>query len=290
MKNDLITIKHPEYNDAYNSWVLVEDAVGGEYKVKNKGVEYLPMPNPDDESQANRLRYDQYKKRAVYYNTCFRTLMGMIGVAFRVAPKSIIPASVDYLELNADGAGLSLQQQAQWVLSEVIKKGRCGAMVDYPSVDGDTSKADVERGIRSSIKVYSPESVVDWNEEETDIGARLNYVKICETSHRINVDTGIRECVTKYIVLRLSDGVYTAQYYNDLSQSEGEPLTPRNAAGQPFDYIPFMFIGSENNNPDIDQALLYDLAVVNVAHYRNSADNEEASLSLGNLLYQLHRP
>ncbi|MAO24248.1 MAG: putative portal protein [Prokaryotic dsDNA virus sp.] len=281
MANEIIIAKHPEYDDAYKTWLLVEDACGGEYKVKKRGVVYLPMPNPDDESKGNKLRYEQYKTRAVYYNTCFRTLMGMVGVAFRVPPKEVIPASIDYLTLNADGSGLSLQQQAQWVLSEVIKKGRCGVMVDYPMVAGDTSKADVQRGIRSTIKTYSAEQVIDWNEEKTETGTRLNYVKMCEISRVLDIQTGLREEVKRYIVLRLDEGVYTVQHYNDLSHAEDDPVTPLNASGKPFDYIPFMFVGSENNNPDIDQALLYDLAVVNVAHYRNSADNEEASFIAG---------
>ena len=155
------TETNPAYDCALKNWVLVEDGVAGQHAITKKGVTYLPMPNPTDDSTENTERYQQYLKRAVYYNTCFRTLAGMIGVAFRTPPKTDIPASIDYINDNADGGGLSLDQQAQWVLSEVIKKGRCGMLVDYPVTEGNTSRADVLRGIRATIKVYSAESIID---------------------------------------------------------------------------------------------------------------------------------
>jgi hypothetical protein len=49
----------------------------------------------------------------------------------------------------------------------------------------------------------------------------------------------------------------------------------------PWDYIPFFFIGSENNDADIDDAPMYDMCSLNLAHYRNSADFEEAAYILG---------
>ena len=51
---------------------------------------------------------------------------------------------------------------------------------------------------------------------------------------------------------------------------------PTDAKGQTWDYIPFVFIGSEDNDSDIDPIPLYDLAALNVGHLRNSADYEES--------------
>lgn len=269
------------YTDALPQWELVEDACAGQSAVKKGREKYLPKPNPSDTSAENNTRYDQYLARANYYNTCFRTLMGMIGVAFRKSPKKILPTAIDYINQNADGAGLTIEQQAQWTLSEVIKKGRCGLLVDYPATAGDTSMVDVQRGIRATIKAYAPESILDWNEEKTETGSRLNFVKLAEETSVLDLATGDREDVTEFLVLRLIEGVYSVQRYDDGGEPIGDELFPRNAGGALFDHIPFVFAGSENNNPDIDQALLYDLAVVNIGHYRNSADNEEASFIAG---------
>jgi hypothetical protein len=45
--------------------------------------------------------------------------------------------------------------------------------------------------------------------------------------------------------------------------------------------IPFEFIGATNNDSTVDDAPLYDLAELNIGHYRNSADYEEASFIVG---------
>ena len=56
---------------------------------------------------------------------------------------------------------------------------------------------------------------------------------------------------------------------------------PTDGTGSRLDEIPFYFIGSENNDEEIDDAPLYDLCVLNIAHYRNSADYEEGVFICG---------
>ena len=54
---------------------------------------------------------------------------------------------------------------------------------------------------------------------------------------------------------------------------------------QPWRVIPFQFLGSENNDTSIDDSPLYDMAEVNIGHYRNSADYEEAAYRSGECGY-----
>jgi hypothetical protein len=275
-------IENPLFADAVKQWTLVEDAVAGQAAVKKKKEVYLPCPNPEDtDDRGANIRYEQYILRAVYYNVCYRTLSGIVGIVFRKDPNIDLPTPVEYLLDNADGGGTTLMQQSQWVMGEVVKKGRTGMLVDYPAVEGQTSKADVANGIRATIKTYAASTITDWNEEETPTGTRLNFVKLTESRSILDVTTGEREEVVTYIVLRLIDNIYTVQRYNHEGDADGDELTPMLADGKPLSFIPFAFVGSENNNPDIDQALLYDLAVLNIAHYRNSADSEEASFITG---------
>jgi hypothetical protein len=51
--------------------------------------------------------------------------------------------------------------------------------------------------------------------------------------------------------------------------------------GREAAFIPFVFIGSMTNGPEIDGAPLRRLAMVNVAHYRNSADYEDSVFFVG---------
>ena len=276
-----VYIFHPDYAEALPQWQLVEDSVMGQNRVKLRTTKYLPMPNPTDKSVENVERYNQYLLRAIYYNTVYRTLSGLVGVAFRKPPEIDIPQAIEYLVSNVDGSGLSLNQQAQWTLSEVLKKGRSGLLVDYPTTDGGTTAADVQRGVSAKIQAYTAESIVDWNEEDSTEGRRLNYVKIVEVEDAVDVETGTRELRKTFIVLRLIDGVYSQERTNETGTATEARIEPLQADGKKFDFIPFVFAGSENNTPDIDQAILYDLAVINMGHYINSADNEEASFITG---------
>ena len=45
--------------------------------------------------------------------------------------------------------------------------------------------------------------------------------------------------------------------------------------------IPFTFIGATDNNATIDHAPLYDMSVINLTHYRNSADYEDSCFFIG---------
>tara|TARA_R110000850_G_scaffold169332_2_gene294519 strand:+ start:13 stop:1464 length:1452 start_codon:yes stop_codon:yes gene_type:complete len=287
------TETNPLYADALERWQLVEDCVKGSQAVKKRKQEYLPKPNDDldqgqtAESQAeydsNSARYSQYLLRAMFYNTCYRTESGLVGSVFRKRPMAELPSDVDYLLDNADGSGLTLTQQAQYVVSEVLKKGRVALLADMPVTDGDVSRAQMQAGVSPNIIAYDAKSVVDWNECATPTGCKLNYVKIEEFYQDLDIDTGDRTEVKRWRVLRLRDGVYTSQitYQDGAGKADEEEIVPRPKGGTHFDFIPFIFCGSRNNSSDIDPAPLYDLAEVNIGHYRNSADNEEASFICG---------
>ena len=56
---------------------------------------------------------------------------------------------------------------------------------------------------------------------------------------------------------------------------------PKDVSGAPLKRIPFEFCGSDNNDAVPDVPVLYDIAVLNIGHYRNSADYEESCFIVG---------
>ena len=64
----------------------------------------------------------------------------------------------------------------------------------------------------------------------------------------------------------------------DETQIEAVELRSR---GKVLTDIPFTFVGSNNNDANIDPAPLYGLAQLNLAHYRNSADYEDSVFFCG---------
>jgi len=82
-------------------------------------------------------------------------------------------------------------------------------------------------------------------------------------------------------VLRLVEGVYTVEIWRKSEKAEDEwymhdSYAPKDGKGNHWDVIPFQFVGAENNDISIDAPPLSDMAEINIAHYRNSADYEDS--------------
>lgn len=310
-----VDFQRADYEKALPNWEMVSDACAGEDAVKERdrvkvtatGVQvtfaqkrYLPMPNPHDLSQANLLRYQQYLQRAVYTNYTGYTLAGLVGLAFK-RPPEVDVEGVDYLLDDASGSGVSLFQQMQNTTESVLQKGRHGLWVDYPTTPGGASRADMDSGmVRANIISYQPEQVINWRTEKVGAAVRLALVVIRECVEEVAEDGYSTEEVEQYRVLRLSNlryvqtesgieaveastNAYSVEVYRatDGGFDLVDATTPVDGAGNTWDTIPFVFVGATDNDTSIDKAPLYDMAVVNLAHYRNSADEEDAGFFMG---------
>lgn len=274
-----ITFQHPEYRDNAELWEMVEDVCDGQHEVKSKDSRYLPIPNPKDLSTENLARYEQYKARAVFYNVTRRTLTSLTGAAFRKAPSLTVPPIIGYVDDDIDGAGLSIYQQSQEVLADALKYGRGCLLVDYPRTETPASVADMQSGaIRATVVRYEAEDVINWRMEQVGAQFRLSLVVIseCET---VQVDDFETAEVDQYRALRLIDGIYTVEIYRQNEKREWylfDSYVPRTGNGGTWSEIPFTFVGSVANSASVDPSPLYDMAVLNLAHYRNSADYEDS--------------
>jgi len=269
---------HPDYQLYSPKWRLVRDAVEGESAIKRVPERYLPEFTPKDPE-----RYSRYVQRAYYLGVTGRTRAALSGMVFRKDPAHELPEEVDYLRENADGAGTSLEHIAKEALGGVMDTGRHIIFIDYPSID-DSIDFETEQniGARPLVLSYAAEALINWKYELINGRRVLTLAVLVElVQDETQADEFGHDLVKNYRVLRLRDGVYTQQVYDDGGQAKGEEFTPRMAGGAAFDHIPLYIAGSENNLPDIDDAPLYDLAVLNVAHYRNNADLEEAGFICG---------
>jgi len=278
-----VDTQHPDYQKYLPMWERTRDAVAGSVAVKEKKHEYLPVPdnNSGDERKGTEtVRYRQYIKRAVFTNFTGRTKNALVGAAFRKAPIAELPEQLEYLRNDATGDGLSLTQMGKDQLSDLLETGRCGLLVDYPQADDDLTAEEVAMmDLRAAIVPYKAEMITNWK-TDTIRGRRMLVSVTLAEAYLDPEDEFDHTTKTQYRVLRLRDDGYTQQLYR-----EGEPFTdefyPRQADGSTWDFIPFQFVGSKNNDPTIDDAPLSDIADINMAHYRNSADYEESCFLVG---------
>lgn len=285
MAND-VSFQRAEYALALPDWQLAADACAGERAIKDKGETYLPKPNPNDRSEENDEFYKScYLTRAVYYNVTGRTLQGLTGATFKSVPTLTVPTALKYVEKDVNGAGVSVYQQSQAALANVLQKGRHGLLVDYPPVEAPASLAQQQAGlIRANIISISAEQVINWRTEQVGGIHRLSLVVIAETVEEITPDGFGIEKVDQFRVLKLVSGQYVVELWRKDPKGEWYLLdvrAPTDGAGRPWDVIPFGFIGSENNDHNVDHAPLIDLAGLNIKHYRNSADYELSVFFVG---------
>ncbi|UYE91993.1 portal protein [Klebsiella phage vB_KmiS-Kmi2C] len=276
---------------------LIRDCLSGSETVKERGKQYLPMPNPTNQSPENIARYEQYLKRAVFYNVTRRTLIGLVGQVFNREPIVNLPVEMEPIINNATGGGVTLNQLSKKSLSMTLAYSRSGIFVDYPTTEEGATVEDLkDGGIRPTINVYSPLEIINWRIVEMGAEERLSLVVLAESF--CYFDDGFeRKDAPQFRVLYLDkEGNYNidiyreANSYTDYKEDKKydntqfklhTSLKPRGPDGKPLKFIPFMFVGSENNDSNPDNPNFYDLADLNIAHYRNSADYEESCFIVG---------
>jgi len=266
----------PELVTAMKDYKIVRDVIAGQSAITRARTDYLPFVG-SPQKRVDVEKYSSYLLRAVFTNFTSRTLQGLIGQAFAKSPEVVLPGALSIIEDNIDGGAVSIQQQSKKVLSDVVSIGRAGILADYPMTSSPVSKLDTLTGkVRPVILFYPAEDIINWRVEVVN-GIRTKTLVVLREKYVFEDDGFKKVEKNMFRVLRLVDGKYSVEVYKEtntgLEKTESTVFPKQN--GKNMDNIPFEFIGSQDNDPVIDPSPLLDLANLNIAHYRNSADFEE---------------
>jgi len=291
MSND-VSYQREEVTAWLSRWQKIDDVVAGEYAIKQAGDVYLPRPNPLDDSEENLSRYDQYKDRATFFNATSRTLEGLIGIAYRRSPEITITPPMDWIRTDVDGSGGGIINQSHRILEDTFRNARAGLLVDFPARNETISLAELQQqNIHATITPYRAQQITNWRvNEEQELSLVVLYEQIESGSDfevgvieqwrelRIGQFSTEEEGAPQRYVVRIwrrggTDGQGAPEIYAEYQ--------PTDAAGRPWEIIPFTFVGAMDNNAEIDKPPLEDLSNLNLAHYRNSADFEESAFFIG---------
>lgn len=281
-----VTTPHPEYEANVDSWKKMRDVIAGEETVKKEGVVYLPQPSGRSDDD-----FKKYVQRAQFFDATSKTAAGMVGGIFRKPPLIEVPPECEYLLDDADGKGTPLDQLSKDAAEEVTGLGRVGLLVDMPNVP-EVKRLDEERdmGAEARIYVYAAESVINWTYARIGSIYKLARVVLEECiTVAADGDEFAQEEQTIYRVLDLEaeSEDQPAGYRVRVFEKSGEvyaetgAFRPTMPNGERLDFIPFTFVGSANNTAGVDKPPLLDIANVNIGHYRNSADYEDALFMVG---------
>ena len=279
-----VDFKRKEYEDNIERWKMVRD-ISQARNLK----EYLVTRNPHDKSQENVRRNNQIFKRAVFSEVTGYTINGFIGMLFKTWPKVDLPSDMQYAVKDITGSNISLYQFAQELCAELIKKGRVGVWVDFPPLDSDASREDIQSGRAvATANLFTAEQIINWRTRQDGAQTILDMVVLQADEEVIGADGFSIDTRPMRLELGLdSAGAYYVQKWikSETEQAEWipeeEPRYPRNGAGGAFNRIPFEFGGSQINNWRIDRAPMYSIAALNKAHFNNSAIYEDSVYQVG---------
>ncbi|HHZ68814.1 MAG TPA: DUF4055 domain-containing protein [Flavobacteriales bacterium] len=273
------------YQEQFNLWQEVRAAIAGKYKVLQiitclPGPQYKQYPIFGTDAQiqqahacnaANALRVQSYWSRGRFFNATGRTHESLGGMVWSKEPEVELAPKLEYLEVNADGAGSGLREVAQATVDEVGSIGRYGILVDMPSNEQRLTQAQMQMPENAPRFIqYKAEQIlpprVSGNSQAVD------EIKLIEITS-VQKNEWEWEDVKQLRRLIMIDGVYHNQLWTEKKELISDVIPFAN--GAPLKEIPFQFFGADNNSPEYSKIPLYDLANANLGHFVLDCDNRD---------------
>lgn len=277
-RTENVTFVRSELSKVLPRYKVIRDVI--EQRVADMGETYLPCPSGlpyELRNDQERKRYRDYGLRAIFYNFVGRTLTGFVGQIFSRDAEQKVPPELEALIKDATGDGLTLEQLAKEACAEVLSVGRYGLLIDYPDFGTRPTKEQIDNGeARPIISPYLGDAIINWNTKKIKGKNILCFVVLVEQYLVDEKNYFEPEFKTQWRVLDFDEnGDYRMRVFREADQWGEREVKPK-ANGKPLKEIPFTFIGAVNNDPCPDLPPMYDMALINIGHYRNSADNEES--------------
>lgn len=267
-----VNAKHPEYSKNLIKWQLMRDALAGEV-AKEKYVPKLSDQEADE--------YSAYVGRAEFYNATARTQVALTGLLFAKPPKVELPEALKTIGENISLDDDTLEALAKNIADECLSVGRCGVLVDLPSVEkSDYSKLEAERlNLRAYATLYKAENIINWKTTKINGSNVTSLVVLAETYAEPTNDEFVEKIKTRYRVLDLHDGYYRQRVFSETKAGNFEVVSEiyPSANGQKLEYLPFTFFNVNDLKTTVEKPPLLDLAKVNISHFRSEVDLEHGT-------------
>ena len=260
-----ISTHHPLYDEFIVSWQTMRDAIAGEDDVKQAGEVYLPMKSgirAITDLNKQLAAYNNYKMRAEFPELVSPTIRGSVGLAHDQPATITLPAGMEYLRERASRDGLTLDALHKRITTELLSMGRFG-LLPSPTSSG-----------QFRIATYTAESIINWDDTEE----QLSFLVLDESGLVRNPETNQWSEKESYLELALEEGRWVTRKWGgsgkNLVAEELPAATTRK--GTTLDFIPFVFVDSQDLTPEPDDVPMYGLAKLSVRIYRLDADYMQA--------------
>ena len=286
--NKDVDAERPEVSKAMPKYSMIRDCLLGQENIKAKGELYLPRPNEDIDISEDE-RYRNYVKRAVFLNATGHTQRTIVGKLFSKPPTVDLPTEMDALLTDANGEGLAYEQLLEKCVAETFAFGRCGLYADFRTTQQEVmSLADTDQ-MSPIIRFVAAEDIINWaidryNKQVSMVVIREQYEERDGFAVKLKSQYRVFSLVNSQLLVQVYRPRKSADMFQAMMTTRFdivEEYSPKLPGGKPWTSIPFVIIGSINNDWDIDEPPLYQVSVYDVALYRNSADLEESAFLMG---------
>jgi len=239
-------------------WKMIDD-LQSEKLMKNAETYYVPQLTGQSSDE-----YDAYIKRGSLFGAFVRTVKGLTGAIMRKPPETVAPVKVEQLFSDLTLDGKDFNEVVRKVVTENVKKGYYGILVDSPP-EGGTPK----------LAMYAANAILQPNVKR--IG---NEIKLIGLTLQENIDVPKEddpyETVEVEQVRELKideDGFYEQILHVNEGGNwiAGEPIYPT-IFGARLTEIPFVFFGASENSVNPKEGPLLDLGYLNVKHFVITVD------------------
>lgn len=217
---------------------------------------------------ANVQRRKEYWSRGRFFNAVSKTVESFHGMIHNYDAEYDLSPQMEIIAEDVTGSGQSLWEFEKLVTYQLILKGRFGALSDMKSTDRELTKAEQDMPeYRPRVICYKAEQIlrtVVMNGSAVDI--RLSEPTTVEDGDDYKTVNYTRR-------LMLINGIYVNRLYDENEKLISE-IAPR-ANGKYLQEIPFVFYGSDMNTPEYSKPPMFDLAHINLGHFRLDCDNRD---------------
>lgn len=277
-----ITTLHPEYEAHIGTWEKIDKVLDRHVDWCIPDIEPIYEPNSPAycpiRNMLARRSCKMYRESGIFTNFSLQTLQAIIALALNAPPTYNLPDKLQYLEKDATGNGLTLDQLIQKILSRLVSVGRCALFTDYPDVPtGLDKETQLAMNLGPHMTVFDPKCVTNWKTRYVAGQEQLYMIVIRQdVPDKLNTDKYTHKCIPAYLELEIKpgDNVYYQAVKGQDEKYIIDPFQPKKN-GKVWKNIPIDFIGSENNDSSCDVAPLESIVDLNIGHYRNSCVYED---------------
>jgi hypothetical protein len=280
-----IVQQHPQYRCRRDDYILIEDCLYGERRIKDKETEYLPKTSAQEEDDPQGKAYESYLTRAIYYNYPLDTVETAVGMMQREPSEFIVPETMEKLLTSSTIEDEPLSELLSDVNTGQVSYGGLCLLVDIPV--GSTAENDND--MPYFVK-YDRVKFINWSEDVKYGRKRLRMVLLDESKNEIGPG-GAHQWVWRYRVCALDENDrYWTAIVTDLGGLDMDNFNPPSGMGDEvyptfrgteLNYIPFVPINVSNLQTKPQTPPVLDIANLSISIYRKEADRSQTEFMQG---------